>query len=84
MIGQLSHYNKIAPCADSTIDFVEKCLEIEEVFLSRLNVHILDQCTNLLNIDSRHQLMSELGISQFTSHDVFYRFLGLRAQPAHH
>ena len=62
MIGQLSHYNKIAPGADSTIDFVRKCLEIEEDFLARLNVHILAQCAKLLKIDFRYRLMSELGI----------------------
>jgi hypothetical protein len=62
ILGQLSHYNKVAPCAEAIIDFVRQCLEVDEDFLSRLNVHILDQCAKLLKMDVQFRLMSELSI----------------------
>jgi len=77
MIGQLSHYNKVAPCADAMTDFVKQCLEVDEDFLSRLNVHILDRCAKLLGIDFQYQLMSELSIELHRERSTEERILDL-------
>jgi hypothetical protein len=62
ILGQLSHYRKIAPCARAVTEFVWRCLETSEEYLSRLNVHILDQCASLLQVSFRYRFMSELNI----------------------
>jgi len=62
ILGQLEHYEKHAPYAMETIEFAKKCLEVNEVSISRLNVNILHQCADLLNIGFEYKLCSELNI----------------------
>ncbi|MFB5621865.1 MAG: WbqC family protein, partial [Candidatus Nitrosomaritimum yanchengensis] len=62
LVAQLSHYKNNAPYFKETIEFIKKTLSIEESYISRLNVQILEQCTKFLNISFQHQFSSELDI----------------------
>jgi hypothetical protein len=62
ILGQLQHYEKYAPYALETIEFAKKCLDVNEVSISKLNVNILRQCADLLNISFEYRFCSELNI----------------------
>lgn len=62
MLGQLQHYEKHAPYATETIEFVKKCLDVNELSLSRLNLNVLEKCANLLDISFEYRFCSELNI----------------------
>ena len=62
ILGQLDHYKKAAPFANETIEFVEECLAGNIDSISRLNVNILSQCTNLLKLDFQYRFSSELDL----------------------
>jgi len=62
ILGQLAHYEKNAPHAIETINFVTGCLAINEDSISRLNVHFLNECAKLLNLDFQYRFSSELDI----------------------
>jgi hypothetical protein len=60
IIGKHQHYKKKAPYFDETIAFVEDCLAIEENFISRLNVSILDKVCSRLGIRFNYSFLSEV------------------------
>ena len=60
ILGQLQHYKKKAPFYVQTIHLVEECLEIEESFVSRLNVRILEKVCSVLGIKFDYQFFSEM------------------------
>jgi len=62
LLSQLMHYKGKAPYADQTIKFVRENLVIDELSLSRLNVHILARCASLLDLDFRYKFCSDLDI----------------------
>ena len=62
MIGQLAHYETSSPHASDIIEFVKNCLESQESSISKLNVHLLEQITNLLGLKFNYQYSSELKI----------------------
>jgi hypothetical protein len=63
IIGQLQHYRKKAPYFLETITLVEKCLDIKETKISRLNVEILDKVCRNLGIDFRYEYFSEMNLN---------------------
>ena len=77
IIGQLAHYKKTAPRARETTDFVESCLTSKEVSISRLNVHILEQCAKLLKIDLEYRFCSNLDFEPDMEQDAEERILAL-------
>ncbi len=62
ILGQLAHYEKNTPYAIKTIDFVQGCLAIDEISISRLNVHILNECAKLIGLNFQYRFCSELDI----------------------
>jgi hypothetical protein len=62
IIAQLEHYKKKAPYAADTIEFVEAALQIDEDSISRLNVHLLKQCAQLLKLDFHYAFCSDLDV----------------------
>lgn len=62
MIAQLAHYETSSPHASDVIEFVKNCLQSNEPSISKLNVHILEQITDLLGMKFEYQYSSELKI----------------------
>lgn len=62
IIGKHQHYKKKAPYYDETLAFVEDCLAIEENFISRLNVSILDKVCKRLGIRFNYSYLSQMDI----------------------
>jgi len=62
LIGQLAHYKRSSPHASASIEFVKNCLESQEESISKFNVHLLEEITNLLGIKFDVQYSSELKI----------------------
>lgn len=77
ILGQLAHYEKIAPFARETIDLVSDCLAIQESFISRLNLHILEKCVNYIGLDFQYQYFSNTQIQLDLSHSAEERILDI-------
>jgi hypothetical protein len=78
LLGQLIHYERTAPYAEETIKFVSECLlTTDEKSLSRLNVHILACCANLLNLNFQYQFCSDIGVELDMEHNAEERILDL-------
>ena len=77
ILGQLAHYKKTASHADEVLDFVKNSLAVDETYISRLNVHILACCANLLNINFQYLFCSEIGIELNTKRSPEERILDL-------
>ncbi|HMU69787.1 MAG TPA: WbqC family protein, partial [Chitinophagales bacterium] len=77
VVEQMTHYKNRAPYAEKIIGFVHSCLEIDEIFLSRLNVGILSHCSELLGINSKFQFCSELNIGTDVSLSAEERILDI-------
>ena len=77
ILGQLEHYQGIAPFAIETIDFVKDCLAEDIASISRLNVKILDRCSKLLKLNFQVRYFSELDIVLDPQHSAEERILDL-------
>ena len=77
ILNQLAHYEKATPFASTAIDFVRECLAINETSISRLNVSILEKCTNLLEIEFQYLFSSLLNIEPDPIHSAEERILDL-------
>ena len=58
----LEHYHTQAPFYKETLSFVESCLSIDEKYLYKLNVHILEKACSLLNIPFNYSIFSEMSL----------------------
>lgn len=62
IIGQLQHYKKKAPYFRERIAFVKDCLSLEESYICRLNVSILDKVCARLEIRFDYDFFSEMDL----------------------
>jgi hypothetical protein len=77
LLGQLAHYEKKAPYAEQTICFIGECLTLAEPFLSRIDVHLLACCAELLKLNFRYQFCSDLKIELDSERSAEERILDL-------
>lgn len=77
LLSHLAHYKNIAPYAEQTIEFVSECLAIDEPFLSRLNVHTLACCSDLLGLDFQYKFCSDLDVKLNMENSAEERILDL-------
>mgnify|MGYP000864714505 FL=1 len=62
ILRQLFHYHKPAPYYRQTLELIEDCFQIEEPYLSRLNLHILRRVCRFLEIPFNCCVFSEADI----------------------
>ena len=62
IIRQLDHYKNEALNFKETIQLVEDCLFVDEIYLSRLNTSIIDELCKRLDITFNHCFLSEMNI----------------------
>ena len=62
ILGQILHYKKYAPHFKETYELVKECLEVEEPFISKLNVSILDKICRYIGISFQYSLFSEMDL----------------------
>jgi hypothetical protein len=62
IVGQLSHYRNKAPYAADVIALVEDALDVNEDFISRLNVYALDIVCKRLGINFDYSFFSEMAL----------------------
>ena len=60
ILGQLTHYKKIAPFYSQTIEIISECFECKEKNISKFNVNILSVISNYLDIEFKYEFHSEM------------------------
>lgn len=77
LLGQLAHYKNTAPYAEQTINFVRDSLSNNEMFISKLNVKMLEFCSKMLNINFNYRYCSDLDIVFDEKHNAEEKILDL-------
>ena len=62
ILGQILHYRKRAPFFTDIYELISECLAVQEVFLARFNVHVLDKVCRYLGISFNPTFLSDMEI----------------------
>ena len=62
IMAQVHHYRKKAPFFETTTKLLEDCLSINESYLSRLNVQILEKVCAYIGITFHYEYFSEMNL----------------------
>jgi hypothetical protein len=63
ILNQIRHYKKKAPYFPETYQLVEECMAVQEHFLSRLNVAILEKVCRHLGLGFEYEYFSEMDLN---------------------